>query len=79
MSMKDSIARQDFMRVDAEGVPRIIQQYIYMEKLGAVRVVLFDGNSILVNVDKAPETDYEFQTIDEYVKFRLRKILRQEK
>lgn len=79
MNMKDSMPRQDFMRVDAEGVPHIIQQYIYMEKLGAVRVVLFDGNSILVNVDKAPEADYEFQTIDEYVKFRLRKILRQEK
>lgn len=74
MNMKDSL-----MRVDEEGVPRIIQKYVYMEELKAVRVILFDGNSILVNVSKAPETDYEFQMVDEYVKFRLKKILRQEK
>lgn len=73
-----SVPRQDFMRVDKTGVPQIIQQYIYMEELNAVRVVLFDRNSVLVNVAKAPETDYDFHVIDEYVRFRLRKILRED-
>lgn len=73
-----SVPRQDFMRVDEKGVPRIIQQYIYMEELHAVRVILFDGNSVLVNVAKAPETDYDFHVINEYVQFQLRKILHED-